>query len=550
MASSGDERKEKFSESNFPKCVGEQLTGARADADTDRTVEQGEPVESPSCTPLLQALQQPCPRPDQPHRGVPPRSSEPPPERNTGTPAFPENTLGAPTSPRNNRHIQSQRLKPASKMRFFHFLDAVCLFVVAAFILLETDAQPKKSTSNTILENEPAEQKNPGLTLKNQWNPDADSCHADLTLSMPVQLSDPKQPSDSKLSKFKEWVVNHNKKKSKLTQRNSDANAHHPPHLTLSEPVQPSDSKLSKSKGLLVVKHINNGSTKCCNVFAEQPIPKTSAGTFYYEVSILGKADFSFIFFGLCPKRMPLHIKIGHFKGSYVYQSGGVFVADSVPMKVDSNGIKIPRIRAGNVVGCGVDFENHNELFYTLNGKRMGTAGELVDSDDELFPCVSLFTFGDEIEANFGPKFNPYRTAVRDHRAAEPWSTIYPSATERGPAAGANAGLDLLEPDGGDRHPRIPPSTPKATGRREWTGSSPHEDLRGNVNPGDEQRALTMVGQRLPAHLMMCQMIAGAEGRESNLAPPPHYASVAKFGKGKFDNKRSTDGSLKKKLNS
>uniref|UniRef100_A0A914I6G6 SPRY domain-containing protein n=1 Tax=Globodera rostochiensis TaxID=31243 RepID=A0A914I6G6_GLORO len=130
---------------------------------------------------------------------------------------------------------------------------------------------------------------------------------------------------------------------------------------------------------------------------------------------------------------MPLHIKIGHFKGSYVYQSGGVFVADPVPMKVDSNGIKIPRIRAGNVVGCGVDFENHNELFYTLNGKRMGpgkfrvleapldldsgsrknpgldpgpgTAGELVDSDDELFPCVSLFTFGDEIEANFGPKF-------------------------------------------------------------------------------------------------------------------------------------------------
>uniref|UniRef100_A0A183CCK7 Hypoxia up-regulated protein 1 n=1 Tax=Globodera pallida TaxID=36090 RepID=A0A183CCK7_GLOPA len=72
-------------------------------------------------------------------------------------------------------------------MRTFHFLDAVCLFVVAAFILLETDASPKTSNtklknkgstssgnakpnadaspktsaSNTKLENEPAEQENP-----------------------------------------------------------------------------------------------------------------------------------------------------------------------------------------------------------------------------------------------------------------------------------------------------------------------------------------------------------------------------------------------------
>uniref|UniRef100_A0A914I4U2 B30.2/SPRY domain-containing protein n=1 Tax=Globodera rostochiensis TaxID=31243 RepID=A0A914I4U2_GLORO len=293
-------------------------------------------------------------------------------------------------------------------MRFFHFLDAVCLFVVAAFILLETDASPKKSTSNTNLENEPAEQKNPGLTPENQWNSDA--CHEHLTLSEHVQPSDfklskPKeQPSVLKLSKFKEWVVNHNKKKSKLSQRNSDANEHHPPHLTLSEPVQPSDSKLSKPKRLLVVKHKKEKS-QWSSVFAVQPIPKTSSGTFYYEVSILGKAKTSFISIGLCTNKMPLDSEIGHFKGTYSYQSFGAFTADSESSMKVGNGEAIPFISAGKVVGCGVDFKNKNELFYTMDGKRLGPTGKFVTSDDDLFSCITLSEFGDEIEANFGPKF-------------------------------------------------------------------------------------------------------------------------------------------------
>ncbi|KAI3407704.1 hypothetical protein GPALN_014357 [Globodera pallida] len=273
-------------------------------------------------------------------------------------------------------------------MRTFHFLDAVCLFVVAAFILLETDASPKPSntklknkgstssgnakpnadaspktsTTNTKLENEPAEQENPGLTLDNKWNSNA--CHPHLTLSEPVQTS------DSKRSKSKK---------------------------------QPSDSTPSDSKRYLVVKY-KPGHWKPSSVFAVQPIPKTGAGIFYYEVTILKRSKL-FIFIGLCPAQMPLDKEVGKIKGTYAYESCGAFRTDSVPTTVDDNGEEIPFIRSGDVVGCGVDFKNNNALFYTLNGERLGPTGKIVDSAVDLFPCVTLTEFGDEIEANFGPDF-------------------------------------------------------------------------------------------------------------------------------------------------
>uniref|UniRef100_A0A914I8Q7 B30.2/SPRY domain-containing protein n=1 Tax=Globodera rostochiensis TaxID=31243 RepID=A0A914I8Q7_GLORO len=235
-------------------------------------------------------------------------------------------------------------------MRFFHCLDAVCLFVVAAFILLETDAAPKTSTSNTKLKNKPAKQKNPGLTLKNHWNSNA--CH---------------------------------------------------PHLTLPVPVQQSDSTPSKPEQLLVVEYKDNGETKRSNVFAVHPIPKTGAGIFYYEVTILKQSKL-FISIGLCTDQMPLDKQIGDFKGTYAYHNFGAFTAGPDAL-LDRNGKVIPSFRgSGNVVGCGVDFKN-NELFYTLNGERLVPTGQFVNRAVELFPCVTLSEFGDKIKANFGPKF-------------------------------------------------------------------------------------------------------------------------------------------------
>uniref|UniRef100_A0A914I3T9 EF-hand domain-containing protein n=1 Tax=Globodera rostochiensis TaxID=31243 RepID=A0A914I3T9_GLORO len=50
--------------------------------------------------------------------------------------------------------------------------------------------------------------------------------------------------------------------------------------------------------------------------------------------------------------------------------------------------------------------EFDRSLIEVRNNQTSGcTAGKFVGSDGGLYPCVSLFTFVDEIEANFGPKF-------------------------------------------------------------------------------------------------------------------------------------------------
>ncbi|KAI3413294.1 hypothetical protein GPALN_010792 [Globodera pallida] len=56
--------------------------------------------------------------------------------------------------------------------------------------------------------------------------------------------------------------------------------------------------------------------------------------------------------------------------------------------------------------------ELENELSNPGNAeqKNPGPTGKFVDSAVDLFPCVTLSEFGDEIKANFGPKFQ-YRTA-------------------------------------------------------------------------------------------------------------------------------------------
>uniref|UniRef100_A0A183CD75 B30.2/SPRY domain-containing protein n=1 Tax=Globodera pallida TaxID=36090 RepID=A0A183CD75_GLOPA len=115
---------------------------------------------------------------------------------------------------------------------------------------------------------------------------------------------------------------------------------------------------------------------------------------------------------------MPLAKEIG-FEG-YAYQSCGTFLNHEAPGCYYSDMDDKPRalfeegiegIRPGNVVGCGVDFKN-KKIFYTLNGERLGPAGEFVDSSVRLFPCVSLARDGDEIEANFGPDFE-FKTLLK-----------------------------------------------------------------------------------------------------------------------------------------
>jgi hypothetical protein len=135
----------------------------------------------------------------------------------------------------------------------------------------------------------------------------------------------------------------------------------------------------------------------------------------YYEVSILAVADLSSssssstsaartvhsnaaadecVAIGLisgrvfyCANRMP-----GWDRYSYAYHGddGGFFHGSGAMRKQYG-----PRFGRGDVVGCGVDYL-HNKIFFTLNGKSLGTAMDSVLEDSAenvgLYPVVGLDT--------------------------------------------------------------------------------------------------------------------------------------------------------------
>uniref|UniRef100_A0A183CAE2 B30.2/SPRY domain-containing protein n=1 Tax=Globodera pallida TaxID=36090 RepID=A0A183CAE2_GLOPA len=164
--------------------------------------------------------------------------------------------------------------------------------------------------------------------------------------------------------------------------------------LTLSEPKQ------------LIVQH-NGNDYGHRSVFGVDPIPKNPFGIFYYEVTILKKGEYG-IRIGLTTKQMPLDESVGWNKGTFAYESDGNFVGRAVEGCCQSDGFPCikgnPPFGVGDVIGCGVNLATF-QIIYTKNGRRFGATGMFFDSALELFPCVTLFGFGNKIEANFGPNF-------------------------------------------------------------------------------------------------------------------------------------------------
>ncbi|KAL3073557.1 hypothetical protein niasHS_017124 [Heterodera schachtii] len=187
-----------------------------------------------------------------------------------------------------------------------------------------------------------------------------------------------------------------------------DANACHE-NLTISGPnkttVLYKENTDSRTCLFYDIDELISSSDTDCSLFAKNPIPQENSGIFYYELEILNAEGF--ISIRLATKAMPLEQFAGQSNGCGYriskgcgYRSDGLFCIDNFCWDY----IKAEFSR-GDVVGLGINLATRR-LIFTKNGQRLDPSDLFFPpSADRLFPCVSLGSPGDKIEANFGPNF-------------------------------------------------------------------------------------------------------------------------------------------------
>ncbi|KAL3117418.1 hypothetical protein niasHT_000169 [Heterodera trifolii] len=137
-------------------------------------------------------------------------------------------------------------------------------------------------------------------------------------------------------------------------------------------------------------------------IFAKHPIlMDNSSDIFYYEISV--KKMKSFMSFGFAVKQQTKLEEIRNKKGTYAYESDG-------DIRVNGKGKGINAkysYGVGDTVGIGFNLATR-KLFFTKNGLRLDFSDIFSAPSfaaDSFHPFVSLWEFGNKIEADFGPNF-------------------------------------------------------------------------------------------------------------------------------------------------
>ncbi|KAL3100140.1 hypothetical protein niasHT_029870 [Heterodera trifolii] len=140
----------------------------------------------------------------------------------------------------------------------------------------------------------------------------------------------------------------------------------------------------------------------CRSIFAKHPVLLKS-NIFYFEISV--KTMGSFIDFGFAVKQQTkLDEEIFDHKGNYAYESDGEIWISGEGKRINAE----YSYGAGDTVGIAINLDTR-QIIFTKNGLRLDFF--LFDSPPTsadalpLFPFVSLYSFNDQIEANFGPNF-------------------------------------------------------------------------------------------------------------------------------------------------
>lgn len=170
---------------------------------------------------------------------------------------------------------------------------------------------------------------------------------------------------------------------------------HYPEHANVSQKGQ----FLFIEDDKLTIRYKGPGTTNrdVGSIQSNRPLPN-NCRIAYFEVDLVCSGDRGRIGIGLTTEGYLLTRQPGWDPESYAYH-----VDDGALFHESGGGVPYgPMCKTGDVVGCGIDYENHT-IFFTKNGKHLGVAFKNVVMQ-QYYPTVGLHSKNECVRFNFGQK--------------------------------------------------------------------------------------------------------------------------------------------------